>query len=61
MTEALGVSISEARRHLGDVSTATVYRLLNRGQLDKRKVGHRTIITMASIRALLEEPASEAA
>jgi hypothetical protein len=52
-TEPLGVSVEEAKRHLGDISTATVYRLMDRGKLDKRKVGNRTIITMASIKALL--------
>lgn len=53
MTEPLGVSVAETKRHLGDCSTATIYRLMNRGALDKRKVGGRTIITMESIKALL--------
>jgi hypothetical protein len=59
MTEPLGVSVAEAKRHLGDCSTATVYRLMARHKLEKRKVGNRTIITMASIKALLN--VSEAA
>jgi hypothetical protein len=57
MTEPLGVSVEEAKRQLGDVSTATIYRLMSRGQLEKRKVGNRTVITMASIKALLGAPA----
>lgn len=60
MTEPLGVSVEDAKRHLGGISTATVYRLFGRNPgLEKRKVGGRTIVTMASIRALLE--AEEAA
>lgn len=56
MSEPLGVSVAEAKRHLGDCSTATIYRLMDRGTLEKRKIGSRTIITMASIRALLQTP-----
>jgi hypothetical protein len=56
MTEPLAVSVEEAKRHLGGISTATVYRLMARsiGGLEKRKVGGRTLITFASIRALLQ-------
>jgi hypothetical protein len=54
MTDPLGVSVEEAKRHLGGVSTATVYRLMDAKKLEKRKVGNRTIITMASIKALLQ-------
>lgn len=61
MTEPLGVSVAEAKRHLGDLSTATVYRLINSGALDKRKVGGRTIITMESIKALLAASATPVA
>jgi hypothetical protein len=53
MTEPLGVSVGEAKRHLGDCSTATVYRLMASNRLAKRKVGGRTIILMDSIKALL--------
>ncbi len=55
MTEPLGVSVEEAKRQLGGVSTATVYRLMSATppKLEKRKVGNRTIITMESIKALL--------
>lgn len=56
MTEPLGVSVEEAKRHLGGVSTATLYRLMDRGKLEKRKIGGRTIILMESIKALLNAP-----
>ena len=58
MTEPLGVSVEEAKRHLGGVSTATVYRLMAKkeGGLVKRKIGGRTIILMDSIKALLAAP-----
>lgn len=56
MTEPLGVSVEEAKRHLGGCSTATVYRLMDAGKLTKRKVGGRTIILMDSIKALLALP-----
>lgn len=53
MTEPLAVSVPEAKRHLGDLSTATVYRMFERGQLQKLKVGGRTLVSMESIKALL--------
>lgn len=58
MTEPLAVSVEEAKRHLGDISTATVYRFFDRGALDKRKVGGRTLVTMESIKALLQAGAA---
>lgn len=56
MMEPLAVSVEEAKRHLGGISTATVYRLMAKpdGGLEKKKVGSRTLITWASIKALLE-------
>ena len=56
MTEPLGVSVEEAKRQLGGVSTATIYRLMDRGSLQKRKIGNRTIILMDSIKSLLAAP-----
>lgn len=58
MTEPLGVSVEEAKRHLGGISTATVYRLMDRRVLEKRKVGSRTVITMNSIKALIAPEAA---
>jgi hypothetical protein len=53
MTEPLAVSVEEAKRHLGGISTATVYRFIDSNRLERRKLGGRTVITMASIKALL--------
>ena len=53
MTEPLSVSVAEAKRHLGNCSTATIYRMLERGDLIKRKMGGRTLILMDSIKAVL--------
>lgn len=59
MNEPLCVGVAEAKRQLGGISTATLYRMMvPDGPLDKRKVGHRTVITMASIRAVLNMPAA---
>ena len=58
MTEPLGVSVEEAKRQLGGISTATVYRLMDANKLAKRKVGGRTIILMDSIKALLTPEAA---
>ena len=57
MTEPLAVSVEEAKRHLGGISTATIYRLMSKheGGLEKRKVGSRTLITWASVKALLND------
>lgn len=52
--EPLAVSVAEAKRQLGGLSTATIYRLIDRGSLERRKVGSRSLITMRSIRSLLE-------
>lgn len=57
MTEPIGVSVEEAKRHLGNCSTATIYTLMAKPNgLQKRKVGGRTIILMDSIKALLNAP-----
>jgi hypothetical protein len=58
MTEPLGVSVEEAKRHLGNISTATLYRLMDRKVLEKRKIGSRTVITMDSIKALIAPQAA---
>ena len=54
MSEPIAVSVADAKHHLGGISTATVYRLIDDNKLVRRKIGARTVITMASIRALLE-------
>ena len=44
---------SEAKAALG-VGTTTLYRWINEGRLDARKMGRRTYITGDSIEALVE-------
>jgi hypothetical protein len=59
MNAQMSYSISGAQQQLGDCSRAHVYRLVNRGLLELKKVGGRSVITGRSIQALLEQ--SEAA
>ena len=64
MTEGpLGYSITEARRRLGDISRASLYRAVSRHELELRKIGARSIITARSIEALLHRdiPSQKAA
>ncbi len=51
--EPLGYSISEAQRRLGNVSRNTIYRAVNREELELVKIGTRSIITARSVNALL--------
>lgn len=53
--EPLALSIPDARKALGSVGKSTIYRLINAGKLTKAKIGNRTVITTASVKALLEE------
>ena len=52
----IGLSIPEAGKALGGegdpLSRATIYRMINRGDIDAFKVGSRTLITVASIEAM---------
>jgi Helix-turn-helix domain len=48
ITKPLLVDIATAKRLLG-ISHATVYRCFEDGKLEKRKIGAKTLITMASI------------
>jgi hypothetical protein len=53
--EAIGLSIPDTGKALGGdhrpLSRATIYRMIGRGELEAFKLGHRTLITVASIRA----------
>jgi hypothetical protein len=53
-TEPLVVDIPEARRMLANISVATVYRMMDRGDLKRCKIGSRTTVTVESIKALVE-------
>lgn len=52
----LGLSISETGKALGGaddpLSRATIYRMINRGDLEAFKLGARTLVSLASIEAL---------
>lgn len=54
-------SIPETGRQLGGISRPTVYRLVQAGRLDLRKVGFRSVITAESIEQVLEAGKPEAA
>ena len=47
-------SISDAQRALG-IGRTTAYRLMEAGKLEKVKIGRRTLIKIASIKALADE------
>ena len=52
----LGLSIAETGKALGGdndpLSRATIYRMINRRELEAFKVGARTLVSLASIEAL---------
>ncbi len=50
--ERLAYNVSEAARALG-VSTRSVYNLLRRGELVRRKIGARSVIPKTSLEAFL--------
>lgn len=52
MTERLAYSVREAARALS-VSPRTIYRLIDRGELDSSTVGARRVIPVAALTALL--------
>jgi excisionase family DNA binding protein len=47
-------SIADAQRALG-IGRTTAYRLMDAGKLEKVKIGRRTLIKIASIKALAGE------
>ncbi len=47
-------SIADAQRALG-IGRTTAYRLIDAGKLEKVKIGRRTLIKVASIKALAGE------
>ena len=51
--DQLFISVAEACRALG-LGKTTIYSLINDKRLDARKLGRRTLITIASVRCLLE-------
>ena len=55
-TAPMCVPINEAARLLS-IGRTSVYELLKTGELRSRKVGNRTLVTMASIREFVGEDA----
>lgn len=53
--EPIGLSIPEVGKALGGesapLSRATIYRMIGRGELEAIKLGSRTLVTVASIKA----------
>jgi excisionase family DNA binding protein len=54
--ERTTISVADTAATLG-ISRGTVYNLINRGQLHVAKVGRRTVVSTASIRALVGQAA----
>lgn len=52
--EKLTISIIEAAKSLG-VGRSTAYQLINTGDLKVIKIGKRTLVTVESIRALVDQ------
>ncbi|MBU1607184.1 MAG: helix-turn-helix domain-containing protein [Alphaproteobacteria bacterium] len=52
-SEPISYNISEAVRVSG-LSRTTLYKLIHEKRLEKRKIGKRTLIPAASLRALIE-------
>jgi excisionase family DNA binding protein len=52
--DKLTVSIADASNAVG-VGRSKVYELINSGQLKTIKIGRRTLITVESIRALVDQ------
>lgn len=55
----VAVSVMEAARLLG-IGRTKVYELLKSGELRSRKVGRRTVVSVASIRAFISDAEAEA-
>jgi excisionase family DNA binding protein len=59
-TEIIAVRIDEASKASG-VGRSTLYAEIKRGNLKTRKVGRRTVIAVADLRAWLDSKVTEAA
>ena len=53
ITEPLAYSVDDACR-VSSLGKTKLYELINEGRLQVRKVGKRTLISAASLRALIE-------
>lgn len=57
----MGLKIDDTREVLGGVSRATVYRMVGRNELELIRLGGRSMITMKSIEARMDQAVAEAA
>jgi excisionase family DNA binding protein len=55
MNDTLLWDLAETARQLGGVSTRTVRRLLDRGDIEPRRVGRRLLVTAESVRAYVDD------
>lgn len=53
MRKSVTVGIDDAAALMG-IGVSTVYRLLKRGELTRHKLGHRTLIRLSEIEALID-------
>jgi excisionase family DNA binding protein len=58
--ERFCVSIKEAAHSLG-IGRTKIYELINAGRLETVKIGRRTLVRIASIRAIAQEGRADAA
>lgn len=56
--EPLAYSIADACR-VSSIGRTRLYQLINEGRLEARKIGKRTLIPAASLRALIEGEAAQ--
>jgi excisionase family DNA binding protein len=54
--ETLTISVSDAAKAIG-IGKTTLYRLINTGQVTPVRIGRRTLIETASVRALVKDAA----
>jgi excisionase family DNA binding protein len=57
--EPVCISVGETARALG-IGRTKVYELINAGQLETVKIGRRTLVRTASIRAVAQEGRTDA-
>lgn len=55
------VPITDACKTLGGITRPTIYRLINRRQLDRVKIGTRSFITVESLHAFIDRSLRESA
>lgn len=55
------LSIEETSRALGGVSRATVYRLIDAGELERVKLGRRALVPAESVRSYVARLSADAA